>query len=368
MNTTEEYINISIDKCKLGSFGFYIDDFKIYYDQIYKNVDSIHRLNHKNKKIDILEEIKDMQNCLEDTNGCKVLTPPVDDNDLIDEIITVIKIRRVFKNNFFKYTTYYEDNPIFVITLKDNVYFNFKIKETSYTTKQLIIIKHYTYGSDLYMHMDKHIAKHTIKYPIKYNTFVDNICTPLQILHKNRIYHGDIKEKNIVINFNNDKLEMKFIDYSSCTKPLLELTSTAGTTIPFMAYKLYENDPKIYKLHYNKIFDWLDKINNEIFASFVLQREAWNVEIGGKIEYDLLTDYKNKEASINMINNYSLSNYKLNWKLYLKLKNDEFGIAIICAKIIYYYKTILAIDDINLYTYLIKQLLHPKLYFYKNSL
>jgi len=394
-----KYINIDIHTDKIGTNGCFILELNKYSEEIipilkeitqeyYLEEDNKYNNTELNKKID-------SKDFFDKENACKILLPinleelPFTFNS---ELTISNKLSKILGSNLDKYTTYSEKDPVYKLELEQSCTFTINKKINNIVTHKF---KPTNY---IYIIRQQKCLKNLREFIednneiIYFNNFIINIEYLLQKLHNESIYHGDIKTDNIVIYINNEIHYTKLIDYSGSYVDL-EITSTPGYTLPLIVFEKYSYDKnsKIYKewfyiLYESLIISNVKNINKieEIINLVLTIRYRWTNRIildiyritGKKLEIELKNDsftflnsYKNNAKIINnwlSVHNIFFNNIEqdLQWKYYLYLKNDEYGLAMCLLQILVKQIDKLSDEERELFKKYIRNLLNPELVYY----
>lgn len=369
---------IQIESNKCGTFGCFLNNFNNYADAINKNVDSIYLLGFTQDKdfktFDDLriKSIEDINTFLRSTISCKIMKPFLNksneldnrilESNIIEEVNAIDKLKNILGDDIAKYTTYGGTEAIYEIKLKENSIFKLKFKKDIFETNSIYIVIH----NACFIDLNSYIIKEPI--PIVYENFIRNINHTLHSLHRNNMYHGDIKEENIVIckRYAND---IKLIDFGSGQRGYNYITGTGGYILPFLVYAQKISSDRANGEYINIFYQILLENNKRLHNYFINQINIWQSEFSGLIYTDLFNfgDQINEDttSAINLIKSWLIKKgyVKISWQLYLQIKSDEFAMAVVIANMILYYRMFYK-GDLEEYYKLVEDLLKPDLYYY----
>jgi len=197
-----------------------------------------------------------------------------------------------------------------------------KIFEPKIHNNQIFIISEYCNGGDLNNNFYNRIIDEEILQKI-----IKDILFGLSALHRNKIIHHDLKEANILINFDNDN-DLKNKNYLNATYKISD----------FGLSRYKENDSKEYKagtdkyLAPEKIELILHKKKTETKKEYFQFLDIWSI---GIITYQLFFhnnpfykkdfNYKNKkELFEHLLKNMENGKYEIDWR------NNSVSYELIC--------------------------------------
>ena len=87
--------------------------------------------------------------------------------------------------------------------------------------------------------MDNTDVNHRMQFTL---TFIQQLFSAVNYLHSNNIIHTDLKSSNILINFDNNKIKIKIIDFGSCYIDGLTEKNSIVSTYTVRAPEIYRYD------------------------------------------------------------------------------------------------------------------------------